>query len=724
MAAEPKSIMDFRTFVWQVFTAVALINCYGLANAEKLRLCVVESAHITIRIRSLCSKLAALNSPIACVLDIDRFSCLRRLIAGEADFAILEPEDLVAAAAYREYNVLVTNELRLFLNDKQSFQMVALVHKNVGHIWDVKGKRFCHPGFDSKELGWTKAFSMYFENWIIPKECDPDKTLLENRVHALSNYFEMACVAGLWSSDTIFDGQLKSRYRNLCTACDNPISCYNDDKYRGREGALLCLTDDVGDVAWVRLDDTLLHFKEEEVDKRNYNYLCPDGGTRPVEYDKPCVWISRPWPVIVASSQIAEKVARTMNLLKNTTFGWETNVLQLMESYHISPVSTENLETPEDYLGRFPGFMSANNRASCRPSRRVQWCVASNLEDRKCRWLREASIVYGVEPPISCIQETSRASCLDALRSRRADIFVARPEELLQARKKGLKPLVYALSNKKQELNRIAAVVKHDSKFRTLRDLEGAKACFTGYKSVGWNAFTSTMKNASAGKWGCPDTQAVANFFKDSCVFGLSDQDKSKLPANLYSLCKREEAAGDDISAFDCLTSGLADVAFVNLKAIEKKTGNLDQNDATGSKGYRLLCLDEPDIEKTNPCLLTWTSLGAVIAHENVTSLRHEEIYSMLLEMDNLFGITLNGLTPAFSLYGTYDNVSSVIFPEETRNLQLHGYQIQSVRSYDQIIEDLLRQEACNGVSVRISHFSGILSLCMAIVTLSRFLNC
>ncbi|XP_014469684.1 PREDICTED: transferrin isoform X2 [Dinoponera quadriceps] len=716
--------MELRTFVRHVFTLVALVNCCGSVDAEKLRLCLVENMHTAIRVHSLCPKLVALNSPIACVTDINRFSCLRRLTVGEADFTVLEPEDLVAAAAYSEYNVLVTNELRFFPNDKQHFQMVALVHKNVKHIWDVKGKRFCHPGFDVSN-DWTKAFSIYFENWIIPRECDPDKTLLENRVHALSNNFEMACVAGSWSPDAIFDGQLKSQYRNLCAACDNPASCYIDDKYHGREGALLCLTDDVGDVAWVRLDDTLLHFKKEAVDKRNYNYLCSDGGTRPVVYDKPCVWISKPWPVIVASSHIAEKIAHTMSLMKNTTFGWEMSVLQLMENYHISPVSTENLETPEDYLGRFPGFMSGNNRASCRPSRRVQWCVASNLEERKCRWLREAAIVYGVEPPISCIQETSRASCLDALRSRRADIFVARPEELLQARKKGLKSVVYALSNKKQELNKIAAVVKHDSRFKSLRDLKGAKACFTGYRSIGWNAFVATMRHASAGKWGCQDAQAVAEFFKDSCVFGLSD--KSELPANLYSLCK--QAMGDDISAFDCLTSGLADVAFVNLKAIEKKTGNFDSDhDASENKGYKALCLDEPDAQKTGPCLLTWTPFGAVIAHENITSLRREEIYSMLLEMDYLFGATLpeNMQTPAFSMYGTFDKVRDVIFPEETRHLQLHGRQMQQVRSYDQIVEDLLKQEACSAASRWISHFpGGMFSLCMAVlITSSQFLNC
>lgn len=48
----------------------------------------------------------------------------------------------------------------------------------------------------------------YLENLIISKECDSNMTLFENRVHALSKFFEMACIAGPWTSDTIFDYQL------------------------------------------------------------------------------------------------------------------------------------------------------------------------------------------------------------------------------------------------------------------------------------------------------------------------------------------------------------------------------------------------------------------------------------------------------------------------------------------------------------------------------------
>lgn len=53
----------------------------------------------------------------------------------------------------------------------------------------------------------------------------------------------------------------ETKYRNLCAACENPASCYNTDKYYGRQGAVLCLVDGVGDVGWVRLDDARIHFK-------------------------------------------------------------------------------------------------------------------------------------------------------------------------------------------------------------------------------------------------------------------------------------------------------------------------------------------------------------------------------------------------------------------------------------------------------------------------------
>ncbi|XP_076650974.1 transferrin 3 isoform X1 [Halictus rubicundus] len=657
-------------------------------DSEKLKLCVVETVHTAKNIRRFCPQLDTPQNSVECVIGNDRFNCLRRLTTGTADFTVLEPEDLVAASGYREYNILVTNELRLFRAEKERFTMVVLVNKDVKSIWNLKGKRFCHPGLDTTDE-WTKAFSTYFDKWIVTKECNPEKTLLEDRMFGLSNFFEAACIAGPWSPDATFDNKLKSKYRNLCGACDNPLGCYSDDKYHGREGALLCLTDNAGDIAWVRLDDVIEHFKEEHINKDNYNYLCLDGTTRSLK-STPCPWITRPWPVIVARTEVAEKVDKMMT---SSTQQHSTWILDLLENYQTTPVSIDSLETPEDFLVKFSGFMSANNRAKCRPSRRVQWCVASNLEDRKCRWLREASFVYGVEPSISCKQESSRAACLRAIKNNQADIFVALPQELYEVRKMGLETLVQAVPKKANQFDRIAAVVKQDSRFKSFKDLRGARACFTGYKDVGWYTFLSILKNITGGRPECSGLEAVGNFFAESVVPGLDDSQET-IPSNLHTTAGN---VGDDASAFRCLESDNGDVAFINIKNIQKKIGNLKsepQDDHPNNTSYRTLCLKDSD--EADVCTLAWFPLNAVVVHENLTEVRREDMYMMLLEMNDLFGTTFKGQVPTFSMYGTYDNNSNIIFSGETQNLQMDVHQMHT-RSYKDIIDHLVKQSPCSG---------------------------
>ncbi|KAM0730836.1 Transferrin [Formica fusca] len=716
MATNSKSIIDFC--IWLIFILVIFVNIHGSVNIDKKwRLCVVKTDYTSKRIISLCSKLA--ESPIECVIETDRFGCVHRIIGGDADFTVLEPEELVAIKNYYLYKVLVTSELKLIQNEAERFQIVAIAHRNVQRIWDIKGKRLCHSGFDDS----STVFSTYLENLIISKECDSNMTLFENRMHALSKFFEMACIAGPWSSDTIFDYQLKSKYKNLCAACDNPTSCYNTDKYYGREGALLCLTDNMGDVAWVRLANARVHFKTEMVDRRDYKFLCPDGTTKPLTFDEPCVWMSKPWPVIIATMQSAVKIAQMMSSVPNTTFCWRNTMLQLMENYYINVADIDTLEVPSDYLSRFPNFMSAYTRSGCRPSREVRWCVVSNLESRKCDSLRAASIVYGVEPKIYCFQEKNRESCLKAIQDNLMDIFFVRPEELLEARMKGLKPIVNAMTNAKEEINRIVAIVKVNSSFMTIKDLKGARASFTGYKSIGWNAFVTLMRNMSDENWDCSDAQAVAKFFKDSCILDVLHNNE-ELPANLHSLCRKNmKRANDDLDAFNYLTSGIVDVAFVNLKIIESKTEigdfyheKIDHRNVNRMPKYRILGPTLTDTSQEVPYLLAWTTLGSIVSNENITDLRRQEIYSMLLEMDKLFGKNANKQSPAFLLYGPYEGNLSIIFPHNTRHLELHGHQVLRGRNYDEIVEDFVKQEVCSAASTWISHFQGIVSLCMIVV--------
>ncbi|XP_015175750.1 PREDICTED: transferrin [Polistes dominula] len=650
--------MNLQLISYQLllYTLIFLFNEYGVTNAQTLRICVVESTYKKGMINKTCP---IMDIPrFECSVARDRFDCLRKLANNEADVASLQAEDLLAVSM-NKFDFLTTFELRLFTKEKYEFEMVALVRKNIDSEWDLKGKRFCHPGFEISDT-YTKSLSMYFENRIIPKECDPEKTLLENRLTALSNYFEAACIAGPWIDDAALDKKLKKKYKNLCSLCYNPASCSIGDKYHGRDGAILCLTDNVGDIAWVRLDDVVQYFKMTESNKDDYSYLCPDGMTRPAKDDNPCIWLQQPWPVIVSPIKIAETAVDMINLTINRSYLWKNAFYDVL-SFHSTFILTETFYSPIDYLERSIGFLSANDRATCKPSRRVSWCISSNIEDRKCRWLRDASFVYGIEPSISCIQESNRMSCLDAVRNQEADIFVSKPEELLQVFKKEMKPILQVTTNPEYDI-KIVAIVKRNSLYKSIKDLKGANACFTGYQSIGWNTFVTIMKMISKENGDCSDIKAVGNFFSHSCVPGLSTM-KTDIPRNLYSLCRRDVNVENDIDTFSCLTSGRADVVFVNLNNI-KKEFNITN---LGNEKYKILCKEETTQKETEEaCLLTRITSTAIVAHQNITDLRRDEIYSMFLHMNQLFGTTTTRYTRAFSLYGPYDGVENVIFPVST----------------------------------------------------------
>lgn len=64
----------------------------------------------------------------------------------------------------------------------------------------------------------------------------------------------------------------ETKYNSLCGICDVPSVCSQSDKYWGRQGALQCLSDCQGEVAWSMLKDAKLHFSVSYLDTIFINY--------------------------------------------------------------------------------------------------------------------------------------------------------------------------------------------------------------------------------------------------------------------------------------------------------------------------------------------------------------------------------------------------------------------------------------------------------------------
>lgn len=320
-----------------------------------------------------------------------------------------------------------------YTKDKHEYEVVAVVTKESGITsrHDLKEKRYCHPGY-GYETDFNRILANYLEASVVPQLCNPRLTITENRIKATSEFFKSSCKAGPWVNNYLDDEKLKRKYPNLCNLCDSPSTCSMNDKYWGRRGPLLCLTDGAGDISWARLDDVRIHFGLTpggmESTPDDYMLLCPDDKLIPLNTTNPCVWTVKPWPVVAARRTIAQEIQEITSTIKyNDQSEWKANLYNLIQMAHSAIVKIDPIEPIETYLDKATGFLSANSFSGCHPPRTVHICTTSIIENAKCSWLRESAAVYGIEPDLECIKANNITHCMLALKLQAADVAFVPP---------------------------------------------------------------------------------------------------------------------------------------------------------------------------------------------------------------------------------------------------------------------------------------------------------
>ncbi|XP_060523755.1 transferrin [Cylas formicarius] len=682
---------------------------------EKYKLCVVDGKEGYKKSTRYCPQLDAAESTVECVVALDRMDCLRRINKHQADFAVFTPEDLVAASNL-ELEVLITNELRYEREKEFEYEVVAVVgnHANIRSRHDLRNKRFCHPGY-GYETDWTRILSNYFEASTVPPQCDPQLTITENRVRASSEIFLSACKAGPWVRNAVLDRELKQKYPNLCRLCDNPARCSKQDKYWGRRGSLLCLTDGAGDISWARLDDVRQHFGLTSGGKEDspefYSLLCPDDSVMPLNSTDPCVWVVKPWSVIATRRTKAQEIQAIISSLNHSDVSpWKSSLLYLLETAYVTVQTLDPVESIESYFHKAKGFLSANSFSGCHPPRTIRICTTSNLENAKCAWLRESAAVYGVEPDLDCIKADNVTHCMLALNVNAADVAVVPPDLVHSGlRDFKLKTLFYETAKDEDKYVSVA-VTRKGTKFDGFKDLRGAKACFATYDGVAWHSTIRTLQKLGL-IGNCSVNEALAKYFGPSCVPGIP---KNESLENLWKTC--QDGFDGDLGALHCLSSGIGDVAFVSRNSIKAFVSGSGQspdypssNESTDD--FVVVCPSNH-----YPCHMSWAPLGQAMVRSNSTELWMKDTLDVFLLLDSLFGKNYRDLTPSFEMFGKYEWHSNVLFHDATLRLR----EVPTAKNTDQMAlpyEELLRQApVCRSGSERGVALLGAVMLCATLV--------
>uniref|UniRef100_A0A240PK04 Transferrin n=1 Tax=Anopheles christyi TaxID=43041 RepID=A0A240PK04_9DIPT len=419
-------------------------------EAHSFRWCVPQE------LVSDCERLTrAAVVPIGCVGGIDRLDCLRKVQNREADYLVADPEDVYVASHFDNADFVVFSELRTAEEPTAMFRyegiMLVRASDNFRQLSDLRGKRSCHTGF-GRNVGYKIPVTRLQRAGIL-KLPTGDGTLspVERELAGLSELFSASCLPGSYSSDAGVDQLLKNRYANLCKQCSQPERCGKDDRYAGYEGAIRCLVENGGDVAFSKTINVRKYFglpvtaggvpagpaANPNARVEDFLYLCEDGTTRPIGDGQPvCSWAQRPWQVLLGNGDLSgaglqELQALGQQLHRYWTAAGErvseadrTTAQKLWIDRNAPVVDRNETIAPRDYLAR-ANYAEVIEREG-RYGNVLRLCVMSEEERQKCELMRQAAYSRDIRPALRCVLKTQDA-CVAAVRDgTEADAIVLR----------------------------------------------------------------------------------------------------------------------------------------------------------------------------------------------------------------------------------------------------------------------------------------------------------
>ncbi|XP_076054624.1 transferrin-like [Oratosquilla oratoria] len=678
---------------------LALLACSPVSS---VRVCVTAPAWYSCE--SLNTTLAQLD--IVCIPAQDRYTCLLRLAAGEADVMLAQPEDLYLAhqLAPDTFHVVAAVKDLPRKDRRWRYEGVAVVRrKAITSVQDLRGSKSCHTGY-GRTAGWNIPVAHLLKLGELKMECDFKGTVAEHDLRAASKYFGLACVPGQWAPDNDTDAQLKEQYSNLCTMCRDPGLCDGQDAHAGYEGVLRCLVDSHGDVAWTKRE-ALTAFLADRTDvvKDDFALLCPDGRLVDVDSHEQCHWAARPWPVWLATEQ-GQRHAQTLQKAMAREEPKDSPLSAVMGSKlpaAVQPVLSPT--TASAYLQQ-AGYEVTISGIGCN-SESVILCVSSKAAEEKCRALSKVLKSRRVRPELKCTRPSSSSTdnCINFIVKGKAHITSVDGGDMFDSHVKfGTTALISERYGPLDASYFAVAVVKADSGITSLEQLKGKKSCHTGIgRTAGWKIPVSTLMEAGLLKpIKCNYAQAIGKFFSSSCVPGAKNVDYDPSGTNPRSLCELcvgsqlegavdgppydvsggdvvNKCARDDTEAFSgytgafrCLVQGGGDVAFVkHTTVIDNTNGNNNESWAKNlnAQDFKLLCRNSStaDVVSFSSCYL-----ASVPAHKVITAVKNNDAF---LDDIRLLLLRASAILPpgqdVFTLFGPFMGKHDLIFKDSATAL-------------------------------------------------------
>ncbi|GJQ72839.1 hypothetical protein Trydic_g1488 [Trypoxylus dichotomus] len=620
---------------------------------------------------------------IKCLLGRNLVNCLLMTENGEVSFTSVSAEDAFLASSLTKNLVVIAEFTPTNLNGKADFETAVLIRNNIeSELNPLKGARFCHPGIDIDKISplIMKEFEIQTLSQNNLEVCsnEKSKTLAEYYINALDDFFGPSCRPGRWSIvNSTIDVEFKSKYPKLLQLCppENQKNIFLD--------SLKCLLNNNGDVALTSLNAIREYNLTAPGALTNYSYLCRNGSRVNVTAGS-CTWSRQPWSLLIGNKDSSADLPidlRNWYVLQPLDGGQ----LQLSEKYvqslkelifpdHLGNSININFDRPslETYISEFREKPTTENSRLCKFS--VGLCVASEEEEKKCKWLQQAALNYGIQPVIDCVTKSSKLECLKAIQNTMADITVVNSNMTYIVNRHNLSIVAFG-EEETQYMIRTVLIV-NTTTIKSLEDLKGKRGFFSEYGDIAWLAFADLLRQTV---WTNPEYYGLelSNFLGNSCMPGIHDTNLEPYPTGvsfekMCALCGNPtsssgiESCNADSSnvcygtegALKCLELA-GDFAVVVLKDKLTLPNNASIMCRNGTLTNNTLNID-------NNCALSVTINDQIVARKNDP--KNRDIEMMLQELDERFAAQTH---TSFRIFDRFGRTKDLIFKDTTLGMEI-----------------------------------------------------
>ncbi|KAJ3602027.1 hypothetical protein NHX12_029787 [Muraenolepis orangiensis] len=615
---------------------------------------------------------------LSCVRAYSTADCVDKIRANRADIVTLDAGEVYSAV--KQFG-LVTIAKETY-HDGGCIVSVAVVKNSSLDIRSLRGLRSCHSG-----VRWTAGWSL------------PLGFLLSH----VGNFFSASCVPGAVALAP-----------SLCAACRGQKSYIRQRNYHcetshsepfySNHGALRCLQDGAGDVAFV---DNLALASIEDSQRDEFRLLCTDGTNAALSHHAQCNLGRGPGGGVVTRSNY-RKIARKFLTAAQMLFGHrgrEKRRFQLFSSSVFGErdllfkdateklaVLPDNMDVSQvlglDYVALLKGL---GHEGSSLEDSVVRWCCISYAEQKKCeQWALSIK-----SDPLVCIKAASMSDCVEKIKRDEVDAVSLDATHSFIAGRCGLVPVVTEYYGNECVLTEetahsetevfppvvAVAVVKRTSRSVFMGSLEGRRSCHGHmYSPAGW--LLPHTHNLSLGyndSFPCNPNEAYERVFWKGCLPGSQ--------GNLCKVCmggigeaatkrcadNHNERYYGNMGALRCLVGDASgksygDVAFLEQHNLESNIINLRWTGwAEGwlSSDFELLC---PDGGRAP--LSDWESCNLGVIPPNTVMTRPvlaARVYDFLMKSKETLSANVDGEFQIFESqqYGESD----LLFKDATKCL-------------------------------------------------------